>query len=305
MTGPPPLRDDGREEDRVLLRAALPVVPAGLPERVLRAVEARFEPRRPRRIRLVWAAIATLVSGVAFASVWRARHPASPVPVLAPPPAPVVEPRRALPPPRPVHHRRPRPVHPSAPPAPVQIAAVRPPPPPPPPVVSRLVLSREGKADIALDVTADGIRGHVRGTPVALRVSAASVSGKIGDEPVALWLLGGRRAEGTIFGQDVLFELTPTDQGHLLRGSVPGHGVRLDIGPAALHFMPGCDQPLAAAGAGVYQGRCASGRRVKVEIPPAMLQMPPLARMLLLGMILTERDPVLELQDRDLWPAEH
>jgi hypothetical protein len=300
MTDPRRIRDDGREEDRALLQAAQPPVPAGLSERVRRAVEVRVEAPTRRRLRLVWTVIAMFVSGVAFASVWRARRPPPP-----PPPPAVLESRPVEPPPRPrpppAAHPRPRPVKHArvVPPEPEPAPAPAPKPAPPPPT---LLFSRAGKADISLAASAEAIRGEVRGLAVDLHITASEVTGKIGQETVTLWLLGGRRGEGTIAGHDVLFELADTEHGHLVRGGVPGHSVRVDLTPAALHFMPGCDRHLPAVAAGVYEGTCVTGQKVRVSLPPALMQMPPLPRMILLGVLLTERDPILDYHERDLWP---
>jgi hypothetical protein len=175
------------------------------------------------------------------------------------------------------------------------------PPPAPPP---RLLIQRQGRPEISVAVTADAVRGEVRGVAVDLHLTASQLTGKIDGELVNLWLLGGRRAEGTIAGQDFLFELTDTRRGHVVRGGVPGHSVRAELDPDALSFLPGCDRPLPAVAAGVYEGTCASGRTTRVSIPPALAAMPALPRLMLLGVLLTERDPILRFGDRDLFPAE-
>ena len=61
-----------------------------------------------------------------------------------------------------------------------------------------------------------------------------------------------------------------------MRGWVPGHSVRVELGKAGLSFYPGCERALfpQSAGPGIYKGECADGQMMQVTVPPAFEAMP-------------------------------
>lgn len=175
--------------------------------------------------------------------------------------------------------------------------------PPPPPGAGELVILREGRRDVKVFVTANRITGVVRDTPISLRVFPAQIIGKIGGQPVNVWMVG-RNASGEMAGWDSGFVLTPTWQGDLLRGEIPGQTVRVEHGPDMLSWYPGCGREVPAVAPNVYEGVCDGKRRVHVVIPEALARMPALPRLILLGLLLTEKDPVFQYHWPRLFPPE-
>jgi hypothetical protein len=172
----------------------------------------------------------------------------------------------------------------------------------------RLRIRHEGRPEVAIALDQDRLRGDVRGTPVDVAIERARLEGHIGGEPV---LISMRRdeAEGTIGGHKVAFHLHVTPGGHLLRGTGVGHTVRLERSFGTLSWLPACDVPLLPLPRGrapvtTYQGTCASGRRVQVILPDTWDTVPPLPRMILLGLLLTEKDEILSGRGAELFPAE-
>ena len=85
---------------------------------------------------------------------------------------------------------------------------------------------------------------------------------------------------------------------------MPGHSVRVELGKAGLSFHPGCERGLfpQSAGPGIYKGECADGQMMQVIVPPALESMPLFPRLVALGLLLTERDPVFRYQKPGLFP---
>lgn len=121
------------------------------------------------------------------------------------------------------------------------------------------------------------------------------------------WRPGGDLIEGTIDGRESGFHLRTTPRGLLLQGAIPGHSVRLELGAEVLAFFPECEGELraVAAGPGVigYQGTC-DGRTIRVVLPAAFSRLPAAQRMVVLALLLTETDPVLEYPVPQLFPSE-
>ena len=165
------------------------------------------------------------------------------------------------------------------------------------------MITREGRRDVTLVLAGNRVVGRVRNTPVALTVLAAQILGKIGDQDVWLWL-HGREAEGTIGGFPVHFALTETADGQALRqGQLPHElldatATRIATGAHGLAWFPSCPTPLAAAGTGVYEGRCLSGRYMRIAIPERWRQVPPLPRLILLSVVLNQREPAAQSRAR-------
>jgi len=325
------IRDDGREGDRALLRAGPPAPPPGLQDRVRRSIEQRAAAPRSRR----WWTIGlfgVLGAGTAFAlgtSPGRqllrdllgppavveapvesaARRPDwQPLPAPPPPPPPTLTPAPPAKPPRP---SKPEPL----PPAVILQPALRQPPGEwsmsgaagepdrrPPPAPSLLRITYRGRTT-ALRATASTIDGHLRGAAVSLKLQGARLTGKIGDQPIDLFLRNGEGG-GTIAGEAIGYALAPTDQGAIVRGWVPGHSVRVELGKAGLSFYPGCERGLfpQSAGPGIYKGECADGQMMEVTVPAAFEAMPLFPRLVALGLLLTERDPVFRYQKPGLFP---
>jgi hypothetical protein len=163
------------------------------------------------------------------------------------------------------------------------------------------VITRQGQPQAALVLAGDRVVGQVRAAPVALSVTPARIWGKLGYRNVWLWL-HGHDAEGTIGGAPVRFELVETAggsflrEGYFLAHSLPRSTARVAASATTLSWFPGCGAGLteAPAGAGVYEGRCASGGQARVTIPPGWRRLPPLERMILLSFFLGQRDPLLD-----------
>lgn len=187
---------------------------------------------------------------------------------------------------------------------------------------ARLLVNWEGRRGVRLDVMdmratgakeaapngpKDGlarIEGTVNRTPLSLDIRRGLMTGKIGDEVVNLWLKGEESADGSIAGYPVSFVVLPIQNGYLLRGNLPGHTARLEVRRGILRWYPGCENALASTGAGVYQGTCAQGKHASVVLPPNFRQLPPLARLITLALVLTERDPVFKHSDPQLFNVE-
>jgi hypothetical protein len=180
------------------------------------------------------------------------------------------------------------------------IEPVRPPSPPPP--RTRLFIARSDRRDIDLEVTATSVRGQVRGRSVALTLAGNGLSGRIGDDEVIVHIFGSRRASGSVGGRELDFFFTPTDGGWLVDVQLPeldGH-VRLEAGH--LSFWPGCQTELGpvAHRPGAYEGTCSDETRTRIELPTPFLT--PMARLVVLGMLLPEPEPVLRGTVRGLFP---
>jgi hypothetical protein len=322
------MRDDGPDIGRALLRAVPPAPPPGLQDRVRRTIEQRAV--APRSRRRWWAAglFGLLGAGTAFAlgtppgrqllrdllgtppvveAPMEAARPPSWQPLPAPPPPPQATPAR---PPR----ARPEPPPPKAPPTILQPGLRQPPgewsmsgaaaPSDRPPTArpSLLRITRGGRT-VELRATATSIEGHLRGASVSLKLQGARLTGKIGDHPVDLFL-PSNEGGGTIAGESLGYALSPTDQGAVVRGWVPGHSVRVELSKLGLGFYPGCERPLfpQSAGPGIYKAECADGQMMQLQLPPAFETMPLFPRLVMLGLLLTERDPVFRGQKPELFP---
>jgi hypothetical protein len=325
------IRDDGREGDRALLRAGPPAPPPGLQDRVRRSIEQRAAAPRSRR----WWAVGLfglLGAGTAFAlgtspgqQLLRGLLGAPPVveaplesaarrpdwqPLPAPPPPPP-------PPLTPAPSANPaRPPNPEPPPRAIILQpGLRQPPGEwsmsgatgepdrrPPPAPSLLRITYRGRTT-TLRATATSIEGHLRGAAVSLRLEGANLTGKVGDQPVHLYLRNDEGG-GSIAGEALGYALAPTDQGAIVRGWVPGHSVRVELSKAGLSFYPGCERALfpQSAGPGIYKGECADGQMMQVTVPPAFEAMPLFPRLVVLGLLLTDRDPVFRYQKPGLFP---
>jgi hypothetical protein len=156
------------------------------------------------------------------------------------------------------------------------------------PASERLVIARAGRREIALAITADGMAGDVWGTPVRLTIGPTSISGRIGDDELVLHARGARGLQGSLGGRPLGFELQPTKAGAILAASLPEHGGRLELDPARLSFLPGCDRDLEARAPGIYEGRCEDGGRVRVVVPAGMARWPEVARLAVLAVLLVE-----------------
>ena len=173
---------------------------------------------------------------------------------------------------------------------------------PPPRRPGRLLVnwaSRRGASLDVVDMYGQGdalarITGTVNRTPLSIDIRKGLVVGKIGDEVVNIWLKGAEQAEGSIAGYAVFFQVSSTQSGFLLRGTLPGHTARLETRKGILRWYPGCENALAATSPGVYQGTCTEGKNASVVLPPAFRKLPPLARLVMLAIVLTERDPVFK-----------
>jgi len=174
-----------------------------------------------------------------------------------------------------------------------------------PPRPGRLLVnwaSRRGASLDVVDMYGQGdalarVFGTINRTPLSIEIRKGLLVGKIGDEVVNVWLKGKEQADGSIAGYDVDFKLSATQNGYLLRGNLPGHTARLELHKGILRWYPGCENALAATSPGVYQGTCTEGKNASVVLPPSFRKLPPLARLVMLAIILTDRDPVF--QDRE------
>jgi hypothetical protein len=172
----------------------------------------------------------------------------------------------------------------------------------------QLVITQDGRRKASLQVQGQRLRGDVRGTSVQVAIKPVEIEGHMAGEPVWIWM-HGREAEGHIGGHRVGFTVTETPTGHLLRGTGVGHTIRLEEAHGRLSWLPSCERPLLRIPTGreraiVYQGACASGGRMRVILPDAFDVWPPLPRLILLSLLLTEQDPVLRARARGLFPAK-
>ena len=178
-----------------------------------------------------------------------------------------------------------------------------------PPRLGRLLVSwpsRRGASLDVLDMAGQGdaiarIFGTINRTPLSIEIRKGLLVGKIGDEVVNVWFKGEDQASGSIAGYEVDFIVLPTHSGYLLRGNLPGHTARLEMRKGILRWYPGCENALAAVSPGVYQGTCAEGKNASVVLPPAFRKLPPLARLVMLAIVLTERDLVFRGRDPQLF----
>jgi len=326
MKDPERLGIAGSDEERRLLRAAQSVrVPDRLKDQVRRAVEARMHPRPKRRLLLAAAGVLVAASAAAAAlpPLWRALQPPAPRPSPQPAPAqhPTVVPLPSpvpAPQPRPVATHVPRPSVPEpaqAPPQPqpplapeldlqgfrrAAIEPVRPSSPPAPP--GRLVIARSDRRLVSLEATANRVRGSMRGRAVALTLDGKDLTGHIGDDAVSIHIFLEREAHGHVGGRELHFTFTATDKGWIVDASLPDVGGQVRLEPQMLSFRPGCDRALApvANRPGVYAGTCSDDSRVRIELPGGFLD--PIARLVVLSMLLPEPEPVLRGQVPGLFP---
>jgi hypothetical protein len=184
---------------------------------------------------------------------------------------------------------------------PEEPAAAAPRPEAPAPVLDQVAIDWAGRAPVRLRFHDGHLSGQARGVAVDLRLEGARLTGKVGAHVLALWFRH-EDAVGTIAGRSFGFELSPKTGGHILRGGVPGHTVRVQLDAAGLAVFPGCERALPAIGPGVYDGTCAGGERLRVALPPAFADLPPLPRTVLLGLLLARRDAVLEGGQETLFP---
>jgi hypothetical protein len=328
MKDPERLGTTGSDEERRLLQAAQSVrVPDRIKDQVRRAVEARLQRRPPRR-RLLMATAGVLVAASAAAAglapLWRALE--SPPPRVAPAPAPTLVQHPTIlplpaPPPAPQTHpvashavRPPAPETRPAPPVPVSpeldlqgylhapIEVARPPAPPPPPPPARLLIERSDRRPVTMTATATTIRGSMRGRTVALTLEGKDLTGHIGEDAVSIHIFLDREAHGHVGGRELHFRFLATDTGWIVDSSLPDVGGQVRLEPGMLSFRPGCDRTLApvANHPGLYEGTCSDDTRLRVEVPPGFLD--PIARLVVLSMLLPEPEPMLRGQVPGLFP---
>jgi hypothetical protein len=162
------------------------------------------------------------------------------------------------------------------------------------PASGRLVINEEGERDVLMSASAEWLGGEVRGAAVGVSVGASEITGHMAGEPVWIWM-HGQEAEGHIGGHPVGFWLHQTPTGHLLRGRGVGHTIRLEQSHGVLSWLPSCEGPLVRLPRGrlaetVYQGACASGRRMRLTLPDELARMAVFPRLILLALLLTERE---------------
>lgn len=178
-----------------------------------------------------------------------------------------------------------------------------------PPRPGRLLVnwaSRRGASLDVVDMYGQGdslarVFGTVNRTPLSIEIRRGLLIGKIGDEVVNVWLKGKEQANGSIAGYDVDFKVSPTQNGYLLRGNLPGHTARLEMHKGILRWYPGCENALAATSPGVFQGTCTEGKNASVVLPPSFRKLPPLARLVMLAIILTDPDPVFRNREPQMF----
>ena len=330
MSDPVRIRDDGREPDRALLRATPPPPAPGLQEQLRRSIEQRVS-GPGSRWRRWWAAglLGLLGTGTAFAigtapgrqlldTLLGSEPPAQvgpAAPARGPEWRPLPVPELPAPPPPSVQPPRQRKTDHATPPVILHLGLRQVPgewplsdetvesdnrAPQPKPASSLLRITRQGRT-IELRATADAIEGHMRGAAVSLRVEGARLVGKIGDYPIDLFLRNDQ-GRGSIGNEATGFGLAHTDEGAIVRGWVPEHSVRVELNRAGLSLYPGCERLLERQGAGVYQGACAGGDSMKLTLPAAFEAMPLFPRLVALGLLLTERDPIFRLQKPGMFP---
>jgi len=319
---PPRIRDT---EDGALLRSADAVeVPAGVQARVRVALAEKLETRRPAwALRVALGLGGMLVVGGALAAVLLPSEPEATPPKIE---VPVQKPQ-----PRPPQEKATPPVEPEAPPPPVAAAPVRRvaparavdeptpvatpepvaaaptpvPAPVPVPAPAFLRVQWQGRREVALEIRKANdttfIKGTVNGVKVELQHKGALLHGHLGEDTLHL-VLRGFEGGGTARGHETAFSLFETERGLLLRGTVPGHTVRVELEDKKLSWFPGCENELGAREPGVYAGACVQGRAARVELPKALFELTPMARMVLLGLVLSERDPLFDSDTTRLFP---
>jgi hypothetical protein len=146
------------------------------------------------------------------------------------------------------------------------------------------------------------VRGSVRGRAVALTLDGKDLTGHIGDDAVSIHIFLQREAHGQVGGRDLHFTFTPTDKGWIADASLPDVGGQVRLEPEMLSFRPGCDRVLApvANRAGAYAGTCSDESRMSIALPAVFLD--PIARLVVLSMLLPEPDPMLRGQVPGLFP---
>lgn len=310
MSDPERLTRTGTDDERRLLRAAQTTrVPASIETQVRRAVETRMHGGQAKR-RWWIAASGLLIAGAAAASgahIWRtpvvapvATMSQSPPPKPAEPPAPVPVPPAAVKA-TPVRRTSKAPHTPGLGGPGLQLrdlAAAEPHPAPAP--VAHLVIARSDRASVSLEVGSGHVRGNVRGRAIALDLGPRDITGRIGDDQVSIHLFGLRRAEGTVGGRPVDFTFKPTERGWIVEASLPDVGGQVDLDDARIAFHPGCtnELPAVAGHPGRYDGTCSDGTHVQLDLPT----FEPLIRLVVLGMLLPEPDPILRGQLPGLFP---
>jgi hypothetical protein len=177
-----------------------------------------------------------------------------------------------------------------------------------PPPAAPLVIALDGRAPVTLMLAGRRLEGHVRGARVDVQVGRAELTGSIAGEPVWIWMHGDE-AEGHIGGHAVGFTLTHTEAGDLLQGTSVRHTVRLERWLGLLSWLPGCEEwllplPRDAEPRTVYQATCATGRRLRLSLPDALDELPPLPRLILLALLLTEPDPIVATRLPGLFPEK-
>lgn len=178
--------------------------------------------------------------------------------------------------------------------------------PPSVPARSQIIINQAGRKELQLSVVGNRLAGTVHGIPVQLDVNEHTIEGRIDGEPVLVWIRG-QEAAGRMGGHDVGYSHTETAGGHLLSGTAVGHTVRFETSYGILSWLPGCEAPLLSLPRGrqnetVYQGLCKSRRRMRVTIPDTFEALPPMARLIVLSLLLTERDEVFSRQSPSLFP---
>jgi hypothetical protein len=165
-----------------------------------------------------------------------------------------------------------------------------------------VIISRNDRRDVVLEVTATSVRGEVRGARVELTLRGKQLTGRIGEDAVSVNIFARREAHGQAGGRELGFIFTPTERGWIVDASLPDVGGRVRVEPELLSFRPGCDRELAAVAnqPGLYQGVCSDDTRVRIWLAPEFLE--PMARLVVLGMLLPEPDPILRGQVRGLFP---
>lgn len=167
---------------------------------------------------------------------------------------------------------------------------------PPPP---RLIIRRPGRGEASLLLAGGRVVGQAGNTTVSLAISEGGIVGRLGPHPVSL-SLHGQRAHGTIAGRPVRFELADIPQGHALRAAALGErplffsNTLLEATANHLSWpRSSCKAALEGAAPGVWKGRCDSGGEMLVSLPRAWLALPELPRLIVLSLVLTEREPAL------------
>jgi hypothetical protein len=321
LQDPPRIRDT---DEGALLRASGDIdVPGAMQDRIRVALAEKLEiGRRPAwMLRAAVALGGALVVGGALAQVWTPTEPKPPVEipvekkqiVLPQVTSPVVGKTTipVAPSTKPVHKpvsiisqkvkpQVPVPVLPTEAVPPVSVAA-----PASAPVPSHLQVQWQGRRRVDLEIqkgaTSTQIKGKVNGVRVDLSITAALLYGHLDEESIHL-VLRGLAAGGTARGHETGFSLVETERGLLLRGTVPGHTVRVELEDKKLSWFPGCENELHLREPGVFAGSCVQDRLATVVIPKAFTELPPLVRMILLGLVLTERDPVFDSDTTRLFP---